>query len=85
MLRAWAGYYDDIPDGLPIVGEDPRLSGFYHANEFGGHGFMLAPAAGPRVAIAVLGEKMDLDPALFAPGRFLDLSGPRTVERTQLG
>jgi sarcosine oxidase, subunit beta len=85
VLRAWAGYYDDTPDGLPVVGEDPRLPGFYHANGFGGHGFMLAPAAAPRVAKAVLGEPTDLEPALFAPGRFLGAPGPRTVEGIQLG
>ncbi len=85
VLRAWAGLYDDTPDGLPIVGEDPRLHGFVQANGFGGHGFMLAPAAGPRVAQVVLGEKADLDPTLFGPDRFLGKGGPRTVEGIQLG
>ena len=85
VLRSWAGFYDDTPDGLPIVGEDPRLHGFVHANGFGGHGFMLAPAAGSRVARTVLGEKTDLDPALFSPSRFLTEGGPRTVEGIQLG
>jgi sarcosine oxidase, subunit beta len=85
VLRAWSGFYDDTPDGLPIVGEDPRLPGFVHGNGFGGHGFMLAPAASRRVARAAMGEKTDLDPAVFGPGRF---QGPRptaTVERLQLG
>ena len=85
VLRAWSGYYDDTPDGLPLIGEDPRLSGFVHANGFGGHGFMLAPASTRRVALAVLGEKSDLDPALFGPGRFLAAQPARAVERLQLG
>lgn len=85
VLRAWAGYYDDTPDGLPVIGEDPRVPGFFHANGFGGHGFMLAPAASLRAAQAVLGERTDLDPALFSPGRFLATGGPRTVEGIQLG
>ncbi|MCI4369164.1 MAG: FAD-binding oxidoreductase [Thermoplasmata archaeon] len=85
VLRAWSGFYDDTPDGLPVIGEDPRLTGFVHANGFGGHGFMLAPAAAQRVAKSVMGEGTDLDPAMFAPGRFLGAPSPATVERLQLG
>jgi sarcosine oxidase subunit beta len=85
VLRAWSGFYDDTPDGLPVIGEDPRLGGFVHANGFGGHGFMLAPAASRRVAQAVLGERSDLDPSLFSIARFLTPSTGRAVERLQLG
>jgi sarcosine oxidase, subunit beta len=85
VLRSWSGFYDDTPDGFPVIGEDPRLGGFVHANGFGGHGFMLAPAAGRRVARAVLGEPSDLDPAQFSPARFLAARAPATVERLQLG
>jgi sarcosine oxidase, subunit beta len=85
VLRAWSGFYDDTPDGLPVIGEDPRLKGFVHANGFGGHGFMLAPAAARRAAGAVLGQPSDLDPAQFSPGRFLAPGRPPTAERLQLG
>jgi sarcosine oxidase subunit beta len=85
VLRAWSGFYDDTPDGLPVIGEDPRLPGFVHANGFGGHGFMLAPAAARRVAQAVLGEPTDLEPDLFSPVRFLHPSSARSAERLQLG
>jgi sarcosine oxidase subunit beta len=85
VLRAWSGFYDDTPDGLPIIGEDPRLPGFYQANGFGGHGFMLAPATSKRVAASVLGSASDLDPAEFSPGRFLDPNRPSRPERLQLG
>jgi sarcosine oxidase, subunit beta len=85
VLRAWAGFYDDTPDGLPVIGEDPRLGGFVHANGFGGHGFMLAPSASARVAKAVLHEWVDLDPKEFSPGRFLGSGAPQTRERLQLG
>ena len=85
VLRAWSGFYDDTPDGLPIIGEDPRLPGFYHGNGFGGHGFMLAPASTKRIARAVLGEPTDLDPAEFAPGRFLDPARRPRAEGLQLG
>ncbi len=85
VLRAWSGFYDDTPDGLPVIGEDPRLPGFVHANGFGGHGFMLAPAAARRVALAALGRPTDLDPAQFSPGRFLTTAARPPAERLQLG
>jgi glycine/D-amino acid oxidase-like deaminating enzyme len=85
VLRAWSGFYDDTPDGLPVIGEDPRLPGFVHANGFGGHGFMLAPAASRRVARAVLGERSDLDPEQFSVRRFLTPSVHGSVEGLQLG
>jgi sarcosine oxidase subunit beta len=85
VLRAWSGFYDDTPDGFPVLGEDPRLKGFVHANGFGGHGFMLAPASTRRVANAVLGRPTDLDPTLFSPDRFLDPRRSGSVERLQLG
>jgi len=85
VLRAWSGFYDDTPDGFPVIGEDPRLPGFVHANGFGGHGFMLAPAASRRVARAAMGEPVDLDPATCSPGRFLSSDRPRSAERLQLG
>jgi sarcosine oxidase, subunit beta len=85
VLRAWSGFYDDTPDGLPVIGEDPRLPGFVHANGFGGHGFMLAPAASRRAAQAVLREKSDLDPDLFSIERFLRPGGGRPSEGLLLG
>ncbi|MCI4339584.1 MAG: FAD-binding oxidoreductase [Thermoplasmata archaeon] len=85
VLRAWSGFYDDTPDGFPVIGEDPRQKGFVHANGFGGHGFMLAPAVSLRAAHAVMGEPVDLDPNAFSPARFLTNDRPTSVERLQLG
>jgi sarcosine oxidase subunit beta len=85
ILRAWSGYYDDTPDGLPILGEDPRLRGFFQANGFGGHGFMIAPASTRRLAQMILGEKIDLDPSALSPGRFLNGGAGPQVDRLQLG
>jgi sarcosine oxidase, subunit beta len=85
VLRAWAGFYDDTPDGFPVIGEDPRLRGFVHGNGFGGHGFMLAPSASRRVAAAALGERVDLPKEEFAPARFLGPGRAPSAERLQLG
>jgi len=85
VLRSWSGFYDDTPDGFPVIGPDPRLPGFVHANGFGGHGFMLAPATSRRVALAALGQPTDLDPAQFSPERFLAPGRAAVAERLQLG
>jgi len=63
-----SGVYDLTPDRQPIVGEVD--DGLWVAAGFSGHGFMLAPAIGSRLAAAVAGEPQDelLEP--FAPGRF---------------
>ncbi len=85
ILRAWAGYYDDTPDGLPVLGEEPHLKGFHQANGLGGHGFMLAPAATRLVAEGVLEKRSDQDGKPFAPDRFGNGDAPRAMERLQLG
>ena len=85
VLRAWSGFYDDTPDGFPVLGEDPRLPGFVHANGFGGHGFMLAPSATRRVADGILGRSTDLDPTMFSPSRFLEPGRSTPAERLNLG
>ena len=50
ILRQWAGYYDETPDGNPIRGKVKEVEGFIQLNGFGGHGFMLAPAIGKHAA-----------------------------------
>ncbi len=84
ILRAWAGYYDESPDGLPFLGPDPRAPWLVHANGLGGHGFMLAPAVGDRVARAVLGEPA-ADSAVYSLARWLAPEGRRPAERLTLG
>ena len=50
ILRQWAGYYDETPDGNPVLGRTAGVEGFIQLNGFGGHGFMLAPAVGQIMA-----------------------------------
>jgi sarcosine oxidase subunit beta len=58
IMRQWAGYYDETPDGQPILGRVESLDGFIQLNGFGGHGFMLAPAVGKIAAEWIL-RKVD--------------------------
>jgi sarcosine oxidase subunit beta len=53
------GYYDVTPDNQPILGRLDGLPGLHLAAGFSGHGFMLAPAVGRRLAGSVLGEDPD--------------------------
>ncbi|MBB3320441.1 sarcosine oxidase subunit beta [Rhizobium sp. BK181] len=46
LVRSWTGIEGRMPDGLPIVGESPNVSGLFHAFGFSGHGFQLGPAVG---------------------------------------
>jgi len=50
VLRQWAGCYDLTPDANPIVGEVPEVEHFFQASGFMGHGFMMAPVMGKKIA-----------------------------------
>jgi sarcosine oxidase subunit beta len=56
VLRQWAGCYDLTPDANPIVGPVAGVEHFYQASGFIGHGFMMAPIVGKRLAELVAGE-----------------------------
>jgi len=49
-MRQWAGMYDVTPDHRPILGGVPDLEGYFHICGFSGHGFMLGPVTGKRMA-----------------------------------
>lgn len=60
VVRQWAGLYDVTPDAQPILGPVDEIEGFYQANGFSGHGFMIAPAAAKVLAQVVRGEEPSL-------------------------
>jgi len=53
IQRQWAGLYDLSPDHAPIVGPVDEAPGLFLASGFMGHGFMMAPAVGKRLAAAI--------------------------------
>ena len=61
VIRAWTGINVQIPG--PILGEDPRIPGLFHAVTF--NGWTLAPVIGALLAEALRGGKGP--PAAFAP------------------
>jgi sarcosine oxidase subunit beta len=65
-----SGEYDSTPDAQPIVGAVGPDDGLFVAAGFSGHGFMLAPAIGRRLADVVLGNPLDPELASFSLARF---------------
>jgi len=61
VVRQWAGLYDVTPDAQPIIGETDGVEGFFQANGFSGHGFMIAPMVSTLLAQIVVGQTPELD------------------------
>jgi len=74
--RAWAGLRPVTPDGLPLIGPCPGLSGLVLAVGHGRHGILLSALTAERVRALILGSAEDppdddlpwrrLDPGRFA-------------------
>jgi sarcosine oxidase subunit beta len=58
-MRQWAGMYDVTPDHRPILGGVPGLEGYWHICGFSGHGFMLGPMTGRRMARHIVSGEPD--------------------------
>jgi len=74
IVRGVTGVYDMTPDGRPMLGELPGLSGLVLAAGFSGTGFKISPAVGEAVAALVTGRPVagSVDIAPFRPGRFAE-------------
>jgi sarcosine oxidase subunit beta len=59
LMRQWAGMYDVTPDHRPILGGVPGLTGYHHICGFSGHGFMLGPVCGRRMATQIITGRPD--------------------------
>ena len=71
LVNGWAGLYEMTPDHDPVIGEHPDLRGFYLANGFSGHGFMMAPAVGQALAeLVTTGHSQTIDISPFDVTRF---------------
>ena len=59
-------------DGVPVVGEDPRLPGFFWLAGQGGCGIVTSPVLGQVVADSFIeGRTERVDARVLSPGRFL--------------
>lgn len=68
--RTWAGLRPMTPDGLPIIGAEPRMQGLWYATGHGRNGILLAGLTGLLIRQLVAGETPSEDLDAFAPERF---------------
>ncbi|WP_434599359.1 NAD(P)/FAD-dependent oxidoreductase [Streptomyces sp. A5-4] len=69
VMRAYGGFRPYAPDHLPVIGEDPRLPGLWHATGHEGAGIGLAAATGQLIADLWAGRAPAVDPGPFRVDR----------------
>lgn len=74
LLRAYRGFRPYAPDHLPVIGEDAKVKGLWHAAGHEGAGIGLAPATGELISKLITGNKPFMDAAPFSPARFQGVS-----------
>jgi len=70
LLRAYRGFRPYAPDHLPVIGEDAKVKGLWHAAGHEGAGIGLAPASGELISKLITGNKPFMDATPFSPARF---------------
>jgi glycine oxidase len=70
VLRTWAGLRPITPDGLPIIGREPRLDGLWYAAGHGRNGILLAGITGVILGRMLAGENEVEHLAQLRPERF---------------
>jgi glycine oxidase len=69
-VRTWAGFRPMTPDGLPVLGAEPRLRGLWYATGHGRHGILLAGITALMLRLLINGQTPTEDLAPFRPDRF---------------
>ena len=70
VARTWAGLRPGTPDGLPILGPEPRAEGLWYAAGHGRNGVLLAGVTGVVLAQMMAGEATMESIQAFRPERF---------------
>ena len=71
IRRKWSGLRTFAPDRVPVVGEDPRVRGFFWLAGQGGCGIETSPLLGRLAAdLLVDGASDAFDATVLAPSRF---------------
>jgi glycine oxidase len=70
VRRTWSGLRPMTPDGLPILGGEPRLQGLWYATGHGRNGILLAGLTGLLLKQLISGEPAAEDLEAFAAARF---------------
>ena len=69
-IKTWAGLRPASPDGLPFIGQLPKLDNVWVASGHGMLGVTLGPITGQLIAEQIAGSKPSLDVAPFRVDRF---------------
>ncbi|HEX2449529.1 MAG TPA: glycine oxidase ThiO [Gemmatimonadales bacterium] len=72
VSRSWAGLRPMTPDGLPILGPEPRLPGLWYAAGYGRHGVLLAGITAMLLRLMMNGQTPTEDLTALRPERFFD-------------
>jgi len=79
--RRWAGLRTFAADGVPVVGADPDLDGFFWLAGQGGCGIETSPVLGAIAADLLTRDHTErFDARLLSPSRFVDAAGVASVE-----
>jgi glycine oxidase len=70
VRRTWAGLRPVTPDGLPIIGPEPRLPGLWYATGHGRNGILLAGITGVLIRQLLDGQQPLEDLRALSPSRF---------------
>jgi D-arginine dehydrogenase len=71
LKRKWAGLRTFSPDSIPVVGEDPRIKGFFWLAGQQGFGIESSPAIGQIAADLIARGVTDrFDASILSPARF---------------
>lgn len=65
IRRVWRGLYPMTPDGNPIVGRAPGVTGLLLGIGMCGQGFMLGPGVGESLAALAIHGRPAIDPEVF--------------------
>lgn len=72
VIRSWSGLRPMTPDGLPIIGKEPRVEGLWYATGHGRNGILLAGITGVIMTQLLKGAATVQDLAAFRPQRFFE-------------
>jgi len=70
VRRSWAGLRPVTPDGLPILGPDPHVSGLWYATGHGRNGILLAGITGETIGDLLAQGTSDVDISELTVSRF---------------
>jgi glycine oxidase len=70
IIETWAGLRPHAPDGLPILGADPRVEGLIYATGHYRNGILLAPLTARAISELIIKGESHINLAPFSVTRF---------------